>query len=145
MSNQLTQTFVNSVQSSYLLISSSATDAFIFSSQRFVFGVLPTQFSFVEVAFKMFSDLGARSIAVIEEPDWSQCNYSTAKHLSIEYNFSLSRHYFLPFDENYTTNLKRIMTEMKALNIQTILGCSLSKMCNEVITYSGMCRRSYQL
>jgi hypothetical protein len=106
----------------------------IFLNQPQLFGTLPRSPLYSEIAFKTFSSLGAHSIGVISDLDHPLCNQTIAQELSLKYNITLAAYKTMVLDSTtYGSSLKDILVEFQNKGIETILGCTYTTMCLQVL------------
>ena len=100
----------------------------------------PSVSAFPEAAFKSFSQQQATNISVLVDDNLGgMCTMDVTFNVAAQYSnqINMTGYYVLPAKNNnitaYRQHLKTILIDMQKNNVQTILGCSLSILCFELV------------
>lgn len=117
-----------------LLLSASASNSSLFVDSDLAFSLQPSNIHIDEVPFQLFSSKGAASIAVLYDVGYAACdNASSSAQLADTYGIELNGHYFFDStDPLYEDNIKSVMVDLKAANVEAVHACSYLQLCVEV-------------
>jgi hypothetical protein len=119
-----------------LLIAAFASNSSIYKKNDYSLGLMPPANSYHEAPFKVYSGLGASSIALLNDIDNPLClNETNSHYFASVYNIELFGHFQLdPKSANYSADIRGYLEQMKAADVETVYVCSYLSLCTEVCT-----------
>lgn len=115
------------------LISAGTSVTPLYHSSEHLIGLLPAAYKYTQTAFKTFSEMGAKSIAVISDSNFPLCANETSAMYANAYNLSLYGHFNADTEsENYSSTISQILSDLKDHNVDAVLGCSFESLCLQV-------------
>jgi ABC-type branched-subunit amino acid transport system substrate-binding protein len=121
------------------LIISAASTTSIFANRTAAFPVAPSNNGYLDSSMGAFSANGAKSVAVLKDSDYGGCGDTPEDSAIIanKYNLTLHRFYLLDSSSsNYSGVVREIALDLMAHNVETVVGCSYSKLCYAVSPFS---------
>jgi hypothetical protein len=134
-SSGLTQPAVEITDPAGKLIFSSASTTSIFVNRTAAFSMMASNNGYLESSMGAFSANGAKSVAVLKDTDYGGCGDTPEDSVNIAKKYNLTLHGFYMLDvtsANYSGLVREVVSDLMANKVETIVGCSYSKLCYAV-------------
>lgn len=117
-----------------LLMAGVATNTAVFEGKQYTFGTFPESFWYVTAAFRSLSHLEAPRVAFLRDDGDPTCKQEIVSEVSALYpEVILYGYYDLdPTAPEYLQNIRTILEDLKANDVEAVVGCSFLDLCIQV-------------
>jgi ABC-type branched-subunit amino acid transport system substrate-binding protein len=118
-----------------LMIASAASTTSIFVGRRAAFATISSNNEYLESSMGAFKVNGATTVAVIKDIGYGGCGdtYEDSVNTAKKHNLTLHGYFLLDStSSNYSGLVLEVAIDLKANNIETVVGCSYTKLCADV-------------
>ena len=122
------------------MIAAAAANENVYKGKNYTFGTLPPSLLYVEAAFNSLSTFNASRVAVIRDTNEPTCFSETVMEASSGSSVELYGYYSLDNSApDYVDQILAILTDLKANDVESILGCSYLDLCIQVSYFCKKC------
>jgi hypothetical protein len=116
------------------LLATSASGTAVFKNRRSSFTTLPSNVAFLDSGFAAFTAYGSKTTAVIKDMGYGGCGTAqNSNDAAIKAGITLYKHYDVdPASPSYASIVSDIIAELKAQEVETVMGCTYLGLCYEV-------------
>jgi hypothetical protein len=118
-----------------LMIASAASTTSIFVGRRASFATISSNNEYLDSSMGAFRANGARTVAVLKDIGYGGCGDTYEDSVNTAYKHDLTLHGYFLLDStssNYSGLVLEVAMDLKANNIETVVGCSYTKLCYDV-------------
>lgn len=118
-----------------LMIAAAASTTAVFAGRTATFATISSNNQYLESSMGAFHANGAKTVAVMKDIGYGGCGdtYQDSVDTATKYNLTLHGYYLLDSaSSNYSAQVLEVALDLQAHNIETVVGCSYTKLCYDV-------------
>ena len=116
-----------------ILMAGGSVNTAVYADRSYTFGTLPPGPLYVTAAFRTLTNLEVPRVAIIRDTTEPICFEDDVLHFSAQYpDVQLYGYYQVdPSSPDYSSNIRTILQDLQANNVESLVGCSYVDLCIE--------------